>query len=275
MTESLSSSIARIAAAGWRIAVAVLPLGVALWLVTAWVPDAEEFSEPTTLVRRIGFGVAISALTLAVVALLVRFADRRSLRYAGLDPRTGWRYTLGGATLWAGPALVTFGVLALLGLPLTLTVPVSELVVTVLLLFLAVLLTEAIPEELIFRGYVMSALARVTRGWWIIVIQAVLFCLFAGVLRQNWNPIDLSLFLAMGIVFGYLRRLTGAVWMPIGFHATFQTGAQLLLTHDVLDFAGGSAVILLAVGVIPFTAAAMLVTSARVRRAITSRKTRN
>src|SRR5690606_35896970 len=118
------------------------------------------------------------------------------------------------------------------------TVPALDLARTVLLVLLAVLLTEAIPEEAVFRGYITTALGTVARGWWVITIQALLFTLFAGALRQNWNPLDLSLFLAMGIGFGYLRMITGSVWMPIGIHTAFQTGAQLVLTHDAVDFAG-------------------------------------
>ncbi|WP_366915640.1 CPBP family intramembrane glutamic endopeptidase, partial [Acidipropionibacterium jensenii] len=44
----------------------------------------------------------------------------------------------------------------------------------------------------------------------------------------------------MGIGFGYLRMVTGSVWMPIGFHAAFQTGAQLVLAQDAPDFSGST-----------------------------------
>ncbi len=224
-----------------------LPLGTGLALVSALLPTTREPSDPTTLTIRIATGLAISALTLTVIALLIRIADRKRMSDAGLTSiREGWRLALWGAAVWTFPAAATFGVLALLGAPLTVTVSAPEVVGTTALLLLAVLTTEALPEEAVLRGYVTTALGEVARGWWVITIQAVLFTLFAGLLRQNWNPSDLSLFLTMGIGFGYLRMITGSVWMSVGFHTAFQTGAQLVLTHDAVHFAGNTGTAMLA-----------------------------
>lgn len=258
-----------LASAGWRIALAVLPLGAGLTALSALLPDERGLSDPLTLTLRIAGGIAISALSLAVLLLLVRVADRRRMREAGLtEPRAGWRLALWGVVLWTVPAAATFGVLGLLGAPLTVTVPGPELALTVLLLLLAVLVSEAIPEEAVFRGYVTHALGALARGWWVIVAQALLFTLFAGFLRQSWDPLDLSLFFVMGIGFGWLRLLTGSVWMSIGFHTAFQTGAQLVLTHDGLDFAGGADTAMLALGMIPFTVAAAVTSAFGIPRAV-------
>ena len=108
----------------------------------------------------------------------------------------------------------------------------------------------------------------VARGWWVIVTQALLFTLFGAILRQSWNPVDLSLFLVMGIGFGWLRLLTGSVWMSVGFHAAFQTGAQLVLTHEVLSFDGGTGTAMLALGMIPFTVAAAVTSALGIPRAV-------
>jgi len=256
----------RLLSAASRIVLAVLPLAGGLAISTALLPATGDLSDPVTLASRIAAGVVISAVTIGVIALLIRYADRGRLRDAGLTSiRAGWRLAVTGAVLWTVPAALAFGVLALFGSPLTVTVAAPDLVRTVLLLFCAVLLTEAIPEEVVFRGYVTTALGALARGWGIIVVQAVLFALFAGLLRQNGNPADLSLFLAMGIGFGYLRMITGSVWMSIGFHTAFQTGAQLVLTHEVVDFSGDAAAALLALGAVPF-AAAIVISSTRFPR---------
>lgn len=269
MTISPPRAPRRLAPAAWRSVAAALPLGVGLAIVSVLLPATRGPSDPATLAIRIATGVAISALTLAVIALLVHYADHKRMSDVGLtNIRSGWRLAVWGGLVWAVPAAAAFGVLALLGALLTVTVPAPELVRTVVLLVLAVLITEALPEEAIFRGYITSALGAVARGWWVIVIQALMFTLFAGLLRQNWNPADLSLFLTMGIVFGYLRMITGSVWMSIGFHTAFQTGAQLVLTHDVIDFAGGTGTAMLALGMIPFSVAAILVGSAGIPRII-------
>lgn len=269
MTISPPRAPRRLASAAWRSVVAALPLGVGLAVVSVLLPATRGPSDPTTLAIRIATGVVISALTLAVIAVLVRYVDRKRMSDVGLTSiRKGWRLAVWGGIVWTVPAAATFGVLALLGAPLAVTVSASEMVRTVILLLLAVLITEALPEEAVFRGYITSALGAVASGWWVIVIQALMFTLFAGLLRQNWNPADLSLFLTMGIVFGYLRMITGSVWISIGFHTAFQTGAQLVLTHDAIEFAGGTGMAMLALGIIPFSVAAFLVGSTGIPRII-------
>lgn len=258
-----------LASAAWRITLALLNLGAGLAALPALLPDTRDLSDPTTLTLRIAAGFALSALTIAVILCLIRGADGGRMRDAGLtSPRTGWRLAVWGALLWTVPAAATFGVLGLLGAPLTVTVPGPELVRTVLLLLLAVLVAEAVPEEAVFRGYIMHALGVVARGWWGIIAQALLFTLFGAVLRQSWNPVDLSLFLVMGIGFGWLRLLTGSIWMSVGFHAAFQTGAQLVLTHEVLSFDGGTGTAMLALGMLPFTVAAAVTSALGIPRAV-------
>ncbi|MGO1408691.1 MAG: lysostaphin resistance A-like protein [Brachybacterium sp.] len=258
-----------LASAAWRIAAVMLPLGVGLAALSALLPAARDVGDPMTLTLRIAAGGALSALTLAVILLLLRRADRRRMRDAGLtSPRTGWRLAAWGALLWIVPAAATFGVLGLLGAPLSVTVTGPDLARTVTLLLLAVLAAEAIPEEAVFRGYVTHALGTVARGWGVIIAQALLFTLFAALLRQSWNLTDLSLFFAMGIGFGWLRLLTGSIWMSIGFHTAFQTGAQLVLTQEAVAFAGGTGTAMLALGIIPFTVAAALTSALGIPRAV-------
>lgn len=267
--EFETSRSRRFTSAAWRIALAVLPLGAGLAILPALLPTARDLSDTPTLALRIAAGVGLSALTFAMILLLVRVVDRRRMWEAGLrSPIAGWRLAVWGALLWTVPAAATFGVLGLLGAPLTVTAPGPELALTLLLLFLGVLLSEAIPEEMVFRGYVTHALGAVARGWSVIVVQALLFTLFGALLRQSWDPVDLSLFFTMGIGFGWLRLLTGSVWMSVGFHAAFQTGAQLVLTHDVLTFDGGVGPAMLAVGMIPFTVAAAVTSTLGIPRAV-------
>jgi len=244
----------------------MLPLGAGLAIMVGVQSGQRDPSDPATLGTRIAAGVVISALTIAVIALLLR-RERRGLADAGLTGiRSGWRLALWGALVWAVPAALAFAVLAALGAPLSISSDAADVVLTVVLLVLAVLLLEALPEELVFRGYVTTALGDLTRGWATIVVQAVLFTLFAGVLRQNWNATDLSLFLAMGIGFGYIRMVTGSIWMSIGFHLAFQTGSQLVLAHDAVAFSGDTGAAMIALGVVPFTVAAVVVSSTGIPR---------
>src|SRR5690606_34896672 len=125
-----------------------------------------------------------------------------------------------------------FSAVTLMGASLGLPRELSDTVNVILLVFFAVLLSEAIPEELVFRGYVFSVLQERLGGWATILVQTVLFTAVALLLRGYTGIVDLSLFAGMGVALGYLRLVTGTVWTAVGFHTAFQTGSQLVLSHD-------------------------------------------
>ncbi|WP_114559206.1 hypothetical protein [Desertihabitans aurantiacus] len=60
------------------------------------------------------------------------------------------------------------------------------------------------------------------------------------------------------------------MWAPIGFHTAFQTGPQLVLTHDAVHLVGDSGVAGIALGAVPFTVAAVLVSTTGVPSVVTA-----
>jgi uncharacterized protein len=149
--------------------------------------------------------------------------------------------------------------LALLGHSTGTSGSISEVIGRISLLLLAVLLGEAIPEELVFRGYVTGVLNRHLAAWPAIALQTTLFTVTVLLLRGYPGIADLSLFITMGIIFGYFRLITSTMWASVGFHAAFQTGAQLLLTHEVVEFTGPRDVEMLAIGAGPFIAGFLVI----------------
>ena len=254
---------------GWRIVIAMLPLGAGLSLALFLLPVTGEVSATLTMAIRIATGLEISALVIGVIAMLVRFSDQGRLRDAVLTSlRTGWRLAVWGRHRMDRPcrALVRLdcpprfpdschGSDARTGFDLAASPRRSSSC-------RSNSGRDCLPR--IHHEIARRCHSRVG----IITCQAVLFTLFAALLRQNANLMDISLFLAMGIGFGYLRMITGSVWMPIGFHTAFQTGAQLDLTQDALDFAGGNGPAMLALGAVPFAAAAIMISSTGIPRAI-------
>lgn len=227
-------------------------------------------TDPTahgTLWTRILSGFAISGLVIAVLVILVRWSGRRSLSAAGFTTASGdlRAFALGIAS-WSVPAVATFFVLRLLGNPLQIPVAAAEFWLVFGLIFFAVLLTEAIPEELVFRGYVSAVLAERLPSWWVIGVQTALFVATAVFLRGGVSPLDVSLFAAMGIVLGYVRLVTGSVWTAVGIHVAFQSASQLVFTHGSIEFGGSPELGMIALGGVPFTAAAILVSVLDVRK---------
>lgn len=125
------------------------------------------------------------------------------------------------------------------------------------------LLYEALPEELVFRGYFYRNLADALPRWLAVLGQAGLFTLFGVAIGAAGSIDRVVLFLLFATVLGYLRAVTGSVWTGIGFHLAFQIVAQLTSPNhgqftvtDLLTLQGVAFVLL------PFTLGALLVRAA-------------
>jgi len=243
-----------------RVAVPIAVLVVGLLVATA-ARQAASPQEPSSPVWRIQTGVLISAAVIATIVLLARRLDRRPWAAFGMtSPAVAGRTSVVGVLAWLLPAVTTFAIFALAGAPLEVRAPAAQVAQTVLIVSLAVLLGEAVPEELVFRGYLTGVLGERLHGWSIIGVQAVLFVGAAQLVRGYTGLNSLALFLGMGIGLGYLRMVTASVWTSVGFHAAFQTGAQLVLGHNVVGF-DSPFLVMLAVGPVPFGVGAILVTA--------------
>ena len=123
-----------------------------------------------------------------------------------------------------------------LGLTLTLALgwariavstPDAGIVLLALYLPLLVFFYEALPEELIFRGYFYRNLASRYALWLAVVLQAVLFTLFGAAVGAAGSVDRVILFFTFSIVLGILRVVTDSLWASIGFHLAFQWVTQL------------------------------------------------
>lgn len=242
-----------------RIAAVIGLLAGALLLLSS-LGDGLRATDQRTLWLRIGGGAGLSALAIGLIAVLTRWFERRRLAELGLGGiGASTRAFAVGVAAWLLPAAIAFGVFAAIGVPVTIALEAESWAVLTLVL-LAVLLSEAIPEEVVFRGYVTRVLEERLHGWTVIIVQAVLFTLTAVLLRGGVDAVDLGMFVGMGIGLGYLRMVTGSVWTTIGFHTAFQTASQLVFTHDVVNFGGPPVAAILALGAIPFAVGAAVVT---------------
>ncbi|WP_121180989.1 CPBP family intramembrane glutamic endopeptidase [Nocardiopsis sp. Huas11] len=226
-----------------RVAVVVAAAHL-IWRLMAWVgtffPDG-ELSVPHHVVNTL----VVFVLALPMVWLARRYLDRRPWRGLGLTlDRAQWRPFLVGAASWALPGFAGIAWCVAMGWSaFGLSVSGAEAVAGLLLLAVLVLLFEAVPEELIFRGYLFRNLNAAMGAWLVVVVQAVLFALWGSaiwVLDSGWEVLAerLPLFLVMGLVLGCLRVLTGSVWACVGFHLVFQTVAQALLNGRYLEVQG-------------------------------------
>lgn len=117
----------------------------------------------------------------------------------------------------------------------------------ILLGMLSVFITDALPEELVFRGYIFSNLLTKYVKWKSAIITTLLFVLFPvmmypikGLLGSDLttglvNSISLG-YLGYMLFFGafamYLRVLTKSIWTGLGFHLMFVYINQLIGLED-------------------------------------------
>jgi membrane protease YdiL (CAAX protease family) len=247
-----------------RTALAMVLVALALLGGMAWHAHAPPAGAADAWSWRLLPALAVTLVVLGGLLAIDRALDGPGSIRCLLGP--GWRHGgfwfIAGALCWLLPAALALLAASAAGIVrVDVRLPASAVLTLVAGHALVVFLIEALPEELAFRGYIGSAFRRVLGAWPAILLQAACFTLFAWWVRPQTGLADLSLFVSMGIAFGYFRLLTGSVWVSIGFHTAFQTGTQLLVGGHAgplrLDATPGLAMILL--GVLPFVVGVMAI----------------
>ncbi|WP_017544071.1 CPBP family intramembrane glutamic endopeptidase [Nocardiopsis prasina] len=231
---------------GLPLRIAVVTVGAVLIWVAITLANDLLFAEPGgrgNLAHWTNAGIAV-VLGTALVWAARRYLDRRPWSGLGLTgPSEAWWPLLVGALSWLLPAALGLGFALALGVSITPSVSASQIVLSLVLLTVLVLLYEALPEELIFRGYLFRNLNTAMSAWLAVFAQAALFTLWGTglwVLTGGWEVVAerMPLFLGMSVVLGCLRVVTGNLWACVGFHLVFQVAAQALLSWDLFEVNG-------------------------------------
>ena len=237
----------------WRIAIVFMAV-TGVWLLIGGLADTlfgPEYSRPAHIFQ----AVLTSLVVIPMIVLARRFLDRRSFAGLGLTRlRVGWRPLLIGMLCWFLPASMGIGVSVALGwTEITPQAPPGDIVLLGIGLMLLVFIYEALPEELIFRGYIYRNLASNLPRWLAVFGQALLFMLW-GFANGGANSVERSLlFFMAALILGIFRVVTGSLWASIGFHLAFQTIAQLFGTIGNQFFISDPQVVsVFAFGIIPF-----------------------
>ncbi|GKV70135.1 hypothetical protein NCCP2716_26330 [Sporosarcina sp. NCCP-2716] len=157
--------------------------------------------------------------SILVTYILWRFVNKGSLRSLGFR----WSFADFAYGLFLGAASITVIFLLLLatgniamvnsfGAP-----EFSAYTIAFLLMYILV----GISEEMFFRGYVMSTMqSRGNPKWAIYLVSAVVFSLAHG-LNPNVSWLGLLNIVFVGVLFAYMFLETDSLWLPIGYHMTW------------------------------------------------------
>ena len=88
-----------------------------------------------------------------------------------------------------------------------------------------------LSEELLFRGYLLPALARSRLGW---IGATLLTCAIWTLLHLGYSAWGLAEVFAIGLYFSFLLWRTGSLWIPIACHMTYNLGLLALLLVALL-----------------------------------------
>jgi uncharacterized protein len=197
--------------------------------------------------------VIMSGLVVPGVWLMRRHVDRRP--FAGLE-MLGFARSVKGFALGAGlilvPAAITLLSTELFGwAAVSINLAPSSLMVAGLAVLTA-FFYEALPEELLFRGYIFRNLHTVMRQWTASLSTIALFVMlpiFLVPLQRHLFQMETQLGASDGVTVGYLvmlvlfaaflqylRVLTGTVWTGIGFHLFFLMAGRGLVGTTPTSF---------------------------------------
>ncbi|MEN2282153.1 CPBP family intramembrane glutamic endopeptidase [Algoriphagus sp. SE2] len=139
----------------------------------------------------------------------------------------------------------------------------TNVILGLLIGFLAVIIYEALPEELLFRGYLLGILHSKMSKWAAIITNIALFVISPLVIvtiQSDLLGMNINIGGADSITLGYminmllfacftifLRQISGSIWMGVGFHCFFVYQNYFIGTteHSLFQLtsnAGGSAV---------------------------------
>lgn len=235
----------------------VLAGAVLIWLLMVWL-SMNVFRTWPQPAAHTGRAVVVLGLAVLLVAIARRALDRRS--WAGLwgtGQHGGWRAFVIGVVSWLVPGAVAIALAVSQDrIAIALDGSAGTLIRAVALLIVLVLVIEAVPEELVFRGYLYRNLAAAVPPWLAVVFQAVLFAAFGAAIwtyTAGWDVAlgQVPMFLGLGVSLGVVRVATGNLWGSIGFYLAYLVTSQLLLGGDPVTLTAGDEDTLNRVALVP------------------------
>jgi len=77
-----------------------------------------------------------------------------------------------------------------------------------------------LEEELMSRGYFINVLNQMGKPWLSVLISSIIFSLM-HILNPNIVFLGLLNIFLIGVLFSYMYIKTGNLWMPIGYHISW------------------------------------------------------
>ena len=217
----------------------VMLLGIAAWNFVIYISDLTSGEEYSRLTH---FFIALltTFFTIALLGIVCRI-DKISWKNLGqASLRANIFSFFVGFLLWTIPAFIGLCICLMLGwVDITFHTDFNTLLLSILILVVTVFLMEALPEELIFRGYIYRYLHVSFPHSLTVILQSLLFTLFAYFIGAMYSVEQIQFIPGFAFILGYFRAVSGNVWTSIGFHVAIMTATQILNpSHGHFDVSG-------------------------------------
>lgn len=222
---------------GWKIAsvigtmfgfsiVASLILGIIFGIYLAATGNITGGEVSTTLITGNSFMNALAMIlsniaTIATVILMWKVFQKKRVSDMGLiSIKRGAKELIIGLVIGAITITITAGCLILFGDVELVNSITNPSITSGLLLGLIGFVFVGFGEEMLARGFCMSVMKQTKNKWLVLFVPAIIFSAL-HLANPGIAPLALiNLFLA-GVVFAYMFMKTKNLWMPIGFHITW------------------------------------------------------
>ncbi|MTI66848.1 MAG: CPBP family intramembrane metalloprotease [Firmicutes bacterium] len=168
------------------------------------------------------YGISLFIAIFLGVFIILKFIDKKPFKYIGVNSlkKNFNNFSFG---LLGGAIFITLNIGLLLilndaSIKGSIQNPNFTFeIIKGILLFIIV----ALAEEILFRGYIITALQQMKKWWLSGLVSAIIFSLTHGALNDNVSYIAvINLFLA-GLLLSYMFIRTKNIWMCVGFHITW------------------------------------------------------
>lgn len=219
-TGSLGLYMEIILMAGLMLAVSAL-IRLLTEVSVYWI-DRSGAENPHELAFQVRMYLSMSQvpLTIAAPMALARWGQKRPLWTMGFR-KQGWHkeYLWGAVSGIAAMTAVVLPALALGALQMDAVPPFRWDRTVFLILSLLCFLVQGMSEEVLFRGYFLTSMARRKGNTWIYLLVSALFFAFSHLVNRGMASMPfLNLFL-FGIFAGLMLLKRGSIWAIAGFHS--------------------------------------------------------
>jgi hypothetical protein len=165
-------------------------------------------------------GVIQNIVTIASVVMFWKVFDKKPIRELGLSSlKKGIKDLLFGLAFGAVSIAAVFFAFLLTGQITVVNNFMKPNVSWVLLTDLTLMIFVGVGEEMFSRGYCMTILRRCSI-YIVFIVPNVIFTLL-HIFNNEIGVIPLINIFLIGLLFSYMYKIRGNIWMPIGYHITW------------------------------------------------------